>query len=154
MTTPSFNASSSASYSDLPKPVIGNQGKSASAYPLIMHFMLRFLQFVACRWMSLKHGPKVILHNVHNATERGNKMKNALILSSLVSALFVSALVALPGARVSQPAPGVTVAATSATNEIPRITIVAKRLTAAEKAVMLQQEQEQTAGKAVAEKQA
>jgi hypothetical protein len=35
-----------------------------------MHFKLRFLQFVACRWMSLKDGPTVILHNDHNATEK------------------------------------------------------------------------------------
>lgn len=82
-------------------------------------------------------------------------MKNALILSSLVSALFVSALVALPGTPVSRSVPGVaSMPATSTTNDIPRITIVAKRLTAAEKALMLQQEQEQTAGKTGAQKQA
>jgi hypothetical protein len=82
-------------------------------------------------------------------------MKNALILSSLVSALLVSVFVALPGTPASQSVPSVaTVAAPGATNDIPRITIIAKRLTAAEKAIMLQQEQEQTAGKAVAEKQA
>lgn len=82
-------------------------------------------------------------------------MKNVLILSSLVSALIVSAFVALPGNPVTRPGQSVaTVASATATNDIPRITIIAKRLTAAEKALLLQQEQEQTAGKTVADKQA
>jgi hypothetical protein len=76
-------------------------------------------------------------------------MKNTLILSTLVSVFSLSAAAAFSGIAFVQP--GKDAAASS---DIPRITIVAKRLTPAEKAMMLQQEREQTAGKAAAGKQA
>ncbi|NEX64002.1 hypothetical protein [Noviherbaspirillum galbum] len=68
-------------------------------------------------------------------------MKNVIAIALLVKVFAIVAIIAFSGRFAAT-----TPVQPQAASDIPRITIVAKRLTPAQKAAMLEQDAEQTAG--------